>query len=305
MIREGDPAPHCGMAAVVGRANTGKSTLLNAFLEEKVSVVSPVVQTTRNVIRGVLTDKRGQLVFLDTPGVHRPFHDLGKMMNKMARQAVEGSDAVVLLMDQSARPAEEDEGWMRRLLHAEQTIFLVLNKRDLPRNREGEYRQLWQDLQKEKQVEKDARWVTISAARGEGVKRLLNDLFEAMPPGPYLFPDDVLTDFPKKPALSDIIREPFFEELHDELPHAIAVRIDELDEGEKRWTIRASVLVDRPTQKGIVIGKKGRLLKKVTRQASAVIGEIYGVEVELHLWVKVEPNWAKNFFLLKQLGLAP
>jgi len=293
----------CGMIAVVGRANAGKSTLVNAILEEKVSIVSPIAQTTRNVIRGILTDERGQLVFLDTPGVHKPMSDLGKMMNSLARTSTEGVDVVLMVVDVSEEPRPEDEGWMRRLLFDEAAVVIALNKQDCNMRHEDAYRQMWAAVEREKETKKAVQWLETSALNGEGVAELVGHLFDQMPMGPLLFPSDVLTDFPRRLNMADIIREKFFRVLRDELPHAIAVGIDELEENEDgKWFVKASVYVNRPSQKGIVIGKKGKLLKSVQADARKEISSLYERPVDLELWVKVEKNWARNFFLLKRLG---
>jgi len=299
----GDLVPHCGMVAVIGRANVGKSTLLNALLSEKVSIVSPVAQTTRNVVRAVLTDKCGQIVFLDTPGVHKSSTGLGKTMNRMARTSVEGVDLIMLVIDASLPPREEDEGWMRRLLFEEAQLMIVLNKQDQNTKHAEAYRKLFKDLADQKEVERSAEWLETSALTGKGVKALRKTLFETMPAGPLLFPPDVLCDFPRLLAIADIIREKYFEVLHHELPHSLAVAIDSIDEdNEDDWNIKGTIYVSRATQKGIVIGKKGRLLRKVTRSSELDIAAIYEKTVKLKLWVKVEKDWSKNHWLLQKFG---
>lgn len=302
-MAEDFPVGQCGMVAVVGRANVGKSTLLNQCLDEKVSIVSSVVQTTRRVVRGILTEPRGQLVFLDTPGVHKPLSDLGKKMNTMAFESVEGTDAILLVLDTSEPPREEDERWMRRLLKAEPQVVIALNKCDVGAPHAEEYRRCWEQIEEDKGKKGSPCWVEISALKGDGVAELLDLLFELMPRGPQLFPADVLTDFPKNWTISDIIREKYFRLLRHELPHALAVGVDELEEGpDGSWDIRAIVYVDRPSQKGIILGHKGRMLRKVQRQAEAELCKVYDRPVKLKLWIKVEKHWARNFWLLKKLG---
>lgn len=300
---EVETVPASAMIAVVGRTNVGKSTLVNRLLGEKVSIVSAAVQTTRNVIRGILTEPRGQLVFLDTPGIHQPFHDLGKQMNSQARSAVSGVDMVLPIFDTSQRPSAEDEGWIRRLLFEDIPVLAVLNKTDTGGKYREDYLSMWTTVAEEKESAKTAEWLSLSAETGEGCDALLSRLFDLAPPGPYLFPPDVLTDFPRNLNLSDLIREAFIPHLRDEVPHALAVGIDSIEEGDaERWHIQATVYVDRPSQKGIVLGQKGRLIKKVEREAAKAIGSMYERPVSLRLWVKVEKNWTKNHFLLKRLG---
>lgn len=295
-----------GLVAVVGRANVGKSTLLNAIFEEKVSIVSPVAQTTRNVVRAILTEPRGQLVFLDTPGVHKASYDLGRVMNRLARTAVEGVDAVLLLLDASERPREEDEGWMSRLLRDEQPpCVVVLNKSDLGGRHADAYRARWDALAKEKGSAKAVEWLRVSALSGDGIPALLERLFQLVPEGPHLFPDDILTDFPRKLAIGDVVREKFYARLRDELPHAIAVEIENVEERDGGWFARGTVLVEKPSQKAIVIGEKARLLKAVRKAAEKELAGMYGHPVALELWVKVVEKWTHNHFILKRLGYVP
>jgi GTP-binding protein Era len=293
-----------GMIAIVGRANVGKSTLINRILDEKISIVSPIAQTTRNLIRGVLTEPRGQLVFLDTPGVHKASYDLGRLMNGIARTSIEGVDIVLLVFDVSEPPQIEDDGWIRRLLFEETACVAVLNKTERGPGKSAEYRKLWDDLAKEKGVSKTPTWMSISGATGQGVNALVDLLFQVVPEGPQLFPEDVLTDFPRKLAMADIVREKYFAVLRDELPHALAVEIEEIHEREADWDIQGIVYVQKSSQKGIVLGNKGRLLRKVQAEAEKEIGEIYGHRVSLDLWVKVQKDWSRNFWFLKRLGYA-
>ncbi len=288
----------CGMVALVGRANVGKSSLLNAMLGDKVSIVSPVAQTTRNMVRAVHTEARGQLVFMDTPGVHKATYDLGKIMNRTARASIAGADVAALVLDPSSAMREEDEGWMSKLAGSDLNLVFVLNKRDLDWPYEQAYRAAWERCR----GEAVALWMPVSAVNGAGIDDLISVLFDAVPEGPALFPEEMLTDFPRKLAIGDVIREKYFKVLHDELPHDLAVRVGEIIEKGDEWTIYADVLVNRPTQKGIVIGEKGRLLRKVKREATEDLEHMFECKVNLELWIKVEKNWAKNHWILKQLG---
>jgi GTP-binding protein Era len=306
-----DPTPpigpdtlRSGMIAVVGRANVGKSTLVNAALGEKVSIVSPVAQTTRNLIRGVLTEARGQLVFLDTPGVHKAESDLGRIMNRTARSATDGADIILLVLDGSTRPVAEDEGWMRRLYKAPEAIVAILNKTDQNTSFHQDYESLWADIGKEKDLEKPIEWMSSAAKNGVGIDTLVNRLFEAVPPGPLLFPEEMLSDFPRKLAIADIIREQYFQVLQQELPHSMAVWIEKIDEAEDGWNISSVIYVNRSSQKAIVLGKKGRLIKRVRHQAEKEVSEIYEIPIRIHLWVKVEKDWGKNFWIMRNLGYA-
>jgi GTPase len=293
-----------GVVAVVGRTNVGKSTLLNALVGEKVSIVSDTVQTTRNVIRAILTEERGQLVFLDTPGVHKAMGELGKNLNKMARSSVTGADAVLLVLDASSKPWQEDDGWMRRLAAGEMPCLILLNKTDLGTAFVEDYRALWNAIAAEKNSTVTPIWIEGSALKGGGVPELATSLFAMVPEGPALFPEDILTDYPRKLNIADVIREKLFDRLHDELPHCLAVWIETITEGETEWKVDADIYIERHSQKGIVIGEKGRLLKSVKHHAEKELKEMYGLPVRLTLWVKVEKDWRKNFWILKKLGYA-
>lgn len=299
-----DSAIHSGLVAVVGRANVGKSTLLNTIVGEKVSIVSPVAQTTRSMVRAILTEPRGQLAFLDTPGVHKASYDLGRMMNRTARAAVEGVDAVLLVTDASLPPHQEDEGWIRRLVQHDAPCIIALNKADSGMTHGDEFKKLWQGICAEKTSAKTAEWITVSGLTGNNVGELVSLLFRTVPEGPHLFPDDILTDFPRKLAIADIVREKYFQLLKDELPHELAVEIDKIDEKDDRWEAHGTIFVNKHSQKGIVIGTKGRLLKKVREASEKEIAEMYGRPVSLELWVKEEKNWNRNYFFLKRLGYA-
>jgi len=200
-----------GVVAVVGRTNVGKSTLLNALLGEKVSIVSDTVQTTRNVIRAILTEERGQLVFLDTPGVHKAEGDLGRNLNKMARSAIGGADAVLLVLDASSKMWQEDEGWMRRLMKDDTPCVILLNKTDLGTEYLESYKECWRDVAAEKGCSLEPTWIEGSALTGGGLPELSAALFAQVPEGPHLFPEEILTDYPRKLNMADVIREKYFE----------------------------------------------------------------------------------------------
>jgi len=293
-----------GIISIVGRTNVGKSTLVNHLLGEKVSIVSDTVQTTRNMIRAILTEERGQLVFLDTPGIHKAKGNFGKILNKTARSSVSGVDIVLVVFDASKRPSLEDEGWFRRMANEETSCVVLLNKSDRLPRRSQEYKTLWEEIKTEKGSSKELIWMEGSALHGDGMVELLSTLFEWVPVGPPLFPEDVLTDYPRKLNIADVVREKLFYRLRDELPHSVAVWVEEVDEGEKKWVVDATIFVERHSQKGIVIGEKGRQLKWVRQQAEKELFEMYGVRFKLNLWVKVEKNWRKNFWMLKKFGYA-
>ena len=342
VAKAGAPASHVGTVAVVGRTNAGKSTLVNRLLGEKTSIVSPVVQTTRTVIRGVLTEDRGQVVFLDTPGLHKSRSKLGTEMNKRARSSLAGADVVLLMCDGSRDPLLEDEGWMQRLVRSEAPVIVFLNKADLA-CKGKKFRQAWEEavassVRQEEQAEVRARleqkcsegeapeaqrpswkkrikgytpprplvkpiWMIGSASSGEGVPELLDRIFALLPEGGLLFDADTLTDYPRKLAGADLIRERFFLKFRDELPHAIGVKVDSITPHSDGMTsVKATVFVQRHNQKGIVLGEKGRTLRSITRESERVLTDFFDGPVKIELWIKVEPNWDENFFLLRQAG---
>lgn len=299
-MKAGEPAAHCGVVAVVGRTNAGKSTLVNRLVGEKVSIESPVSQTTRTTVRGVLTEERGQLVLLDTPGLHRSRNLLGRTMNKAARGGADGADAVLLVCDASRDPREEDEGWMSRLARRGNgaPVVVFLNKSDRSCH-EKAFRQAWSAASAAAAA---PRFLRGSARTGEGVDALLSALFSALPPGPLLFDGDTLSDHPRRLAVADLIREQFFRQFDDELPHAIGVGTDEIDESSRPVRVKATAYVRRGNQKGIVLGEKGRSLRAVKRRAEAELSKFFDAPCVLDIWIRVEPDWDENFFLLRQLG---
>ena len=285
-----------GIISVVGRTNAGKSTLVNKILGEKVSIVSPVAQTTRAVVRGVLTDGRGQLVLLDTPGLHKSRSLLTSTMNKRARAASEGTDAVLLVVDASVPPQLEDEGWMARLAKSDVPAVLALNKADKA-DRGAEYVKAWaKQCGADKNV---CATFPVSATTGEGVDALVAKLFELLPEGEPLFDSETLSDYPRKLAIADIVRERFCLALKDEIPHSIGIIIESANDAE----INATVVVKRQSHKGIVIGKGGKLIKDIQKSAAKEIISAYGGGASVSLRVKVEPGWDENPKILGQMGL--
>lgn len=299
------PSPsnsRAGVTAFVGRANVGKSSLINALLGEKITIVSPVAQTTWHRVRGVLNEPRGQVALIDTPGVLRAEHELGRWINRAARRAANGADLAVLVQDVSRPPRDEDAGWVRRF--ATDTtlppVIVVLNKADMGDRGEADLRGLWPAAAGRLPV----AWVKCSATTGEGLSDLLDAIFARLPAHPPLFPDDVLTDFPRKLFLADVIREKLCLRLRDELPHRTAVEVTDVrDTDDGALEVRADVWVERSSQKPIVIGYKGRLLRAIRRAAEAELTAIYERPVRIDLCVVVREKWTRNFWRLKSLGL--
>ncbi len=295
----------CGIVAIVGRPNVGKSTLLNYILGEKVAIVSKVPQTTRTQIRGIYNDKRGQIVFLDTPGLHIPKTKLGKFMNISAEDAIMGADVALHLVDTSEPPGEEEDIIVEKLKDVKAPIVLGLNKIDLGGEYLPKYIKLWEEKRQKPITEMTDSLISIpiSSLKGSNVDRLLEVLFSFLKEGPELYPPDVLTDFPRKLAIADIIREKLFNFMREEVPHSIAVLVNEITERSDRLVfIRAEILAERPTQRMIIIGKKGEMLKKVGTLSRKELEGYFGKKVFLELWVRVEEDWRRNPQLLKELG---
>ena len=297
------------VVGVVGRTNAGKSTLVNALVGEKVSIVSPVEQTTRNTVRGIVSDARGQLVLLDTPGLHKAVGTLGTLLNRMARRSAAGTDVTCVVFDAAQEPQLEDIGWMQRIAKEKpEKVVFVLNKADKSPFFETMFRDAWKEAVAGTVEEPPAAnevnpvWVkSISTTEG-GAKAVLDALFDFAEEGEKLFDDDIVTDYPRKLAIADTIREKFLSRLHQELPHELGIVVRKLVDEGSRWGVEAEVLVNRPSQKPIVIGKAASVIKNVRKAAERELKDIFGLKVELELWVKVEPNWMKNQKLLAEMG---
>jgi GTPase len=301
------PPFHAGIAAIVGRANTGKSSLLNAILGEKISVVSPVAQTTRRPVRGMLNEPNLQIVFLDTPGIRQASHTLSSLLNRTARGLVTGSDVILLILDAAIHPQDEDRGWMQKLAFDTEPIFAVLNKKDIGLRRTA-YETAWAEaLEKNRTKNPDfvpppIRWFETSAETGEGLPELLAALRTMIPESPPLFPADMLTDDPGPFFIADIIRSQINARLHAELPHAIAVAVDEIEETEEKVKVSATIYVEKNSQRPIVIGQHAHMIRDIRHAAERELSAIYEKPHKLELWVKVEPNWSSNYWMLKKFG---
>lgn len=310
------------VVGVVGRTNAGKSTLVNALVGEKVSIVSPVEQTTRNTVRGIVADARGQLVLLDTPGLHKAVGQLGRLLNRMARRSAAGTDITCVVFDAAEEPQLEDVGWMQRIAkeRPEKVVF-VLNKADRKPFYESMYRDAWKECVESltggngdvcgdstavPEPMPSPVWVKAIASTPGGAKAVGNALFDLAEEGEKLFDDDIVTDYPRKLTIADSIREKYLAKLHQELPHELGVVVKKVVEATEKgapvWEVDAEVLVNRASQKPIVIGKGAATIKYVRKCSERELSDLFGVKVRLELWVRVEPNWMKNERLLAEMG---
>jgi GTP-binding protein Era len=295
-----DPAYRSGYIAVMGKPNVGKSTLLNRLLEQKIAAVSPKPQTTRLQQLGILTLPDAQLIFIDTPGLHHPQHKLGEFMNQDAQQALEDADIALLVVDGSIPPSDEDHLFEKKLrrLKDQPQIIIALNKVDkLSADEIKESSARYQALAPESQL------IPISAISGQNLNYLLKALIERLPEGPQLYPEDQITDVYERDITADMIRAAAMLHLQHELPHVIAIRIDDFNEREDHGAyIEATVFVERDSQKGIVIGEGGRMIKRIGSSARKDIEAMSGRKVYLKLRVKVKKNWRNDKNALRLFG---
>jgi len=291
--------PRAGFVALIGRPNVGKSTLLNALVGEKISIVSAKPHTTRHSIRGVLNRGGSQAVFIDTPGhSRRSKHALHRLMARALRQSIEDADLVVLVIE-ARRTTGEDRELIDMLAARGQPVVLVLNKID----RLGSRAELLPRLDRLKDLP-FAAFVPVSAKTGSGLPALVDSIFAALPEGPPLFPPDVKTDRDLTFRAAEIVREKLLGELHREVPYGLTVEIEAMqrDSAEDRWIVHALIWIDRESHKPIVIGKAGQLLKRVGHDARVELAELLGGRVHLELWVKVREHWADSERELRRLG---
>lgn len=289
-----------GFISIIGRPNVGKSTLINAFLGQKIAAVTPKAQTTRRRQMAILTTDAYQLVFLDTPGIHNPHHRLGDFLNQEAEEAMQDVDVILWLVDASQEPAEEDQRIAALLAQKKRRppLFLALNKADLPSPEK-----LKERVEAFAGLVKNAEVFTLSATRGEGRDELLQALIEKMPLREPEFDEDQITDFYEREIAAELVREACLIHLRNEVPHGVNVRIDEFTErGEKGAHIAATVFVERDSQKGILIGEGGAMLKKIGITARQEIESMSGRKIFLELRVKVEKDWRDDESALRRFG---
>ena len=287
-----------GFVAIVGRPNVGKSTFMNYVLGQKIAIMSDKAQTTRNKIQGVYTKEDAQIVFLDTPGIHKPKHELGEFMVKSAYSALKEVDAVLFMVNVSEKRGPGDDFIIEKLKGIKTPIFLVLNKIDLVTPEV-----LLERVESYKDALDFAGVFPISVLQGNNVNELMEGLINALPEGPQYYPADQITDHPEYFVVSELIREKILQLTQEEIPHSVAVTVDKMQKDEfDKVHVYANIIVERKSQKGIIIGKGGRLLKEIGTQARRDIQQLLGNKVYLELWVKVEKDWRKRKSNLQEYG---
>ncbi|QLL70151.1 GTPase Era [Lactobacillus sp. 3B(2020)] len=287
-----------GFVALIGRPNVGKSTLLNYVVGQKVAIMSDVAQTTRNKIQGIYTSKDAQIVFIDTPGVHKPMTKLGDFMERSTLSALDEVDAVLFVVSANEKKGPGDDFIIERLKQVHQPIYLVVNKIDLVHPN---------DLPKIVAQYKEALdfkgIIPVSALQGNNVNQLINELVTELPEGPQYYPAEQISDHPERFVIAEMIREKVFQLTRQEVPHSVAIDVTSVKrENEDTVHISANIVVERPGQKGIIIGKKGSMLKKIGQLARHDIENLLGDHVYLQLWVKVVPGWRDKAAMLKDYG---
>jgi GTPase len=298
MMTENTKEFRSGFVAIIGRPNVGKSTLLNRILGEKIAITSEKPQTTRNRIRGIHTVPGAQVIFIDTPGVHAARSRLNRFMVEEAAAAVQEVDAVLYLVDASVPLSPQEELLLALLRKGVAPVLLVVNKVDAAEG--SRVRELLETTS----AKYPFRGVhAVSAATGEGVEPLVDEVISLLPEGPCYFPDDILTDTPERVIAAEIVREKVFRLTRDEIPYSVAVEVESFTERENGTiAIAAVVTVERDSQKGIIIGKKGEMLKTIGREARLEIEGLLGTKVYLELFVRVRKDWTENQRMLKEFG---
>jgi len=295
---------HSGFVCILGRPNAGKSTLLNALVGEKVAIISPKPQTTRNRILGILHVPKqkgrpeGQVVLLDTPGVHRPDTSLGRKMMAEVREGLDGCELVLLIVDATRRFAQADQLVLDLAKQSRTPVFLLLNKIDLLR---GSKEKLLPVIDEYRKLYDFKEVIPLSARKPEGLDVLLEKLIRFLPEGPRYFPDDQVTDQPVRFMVAEIIREQVLVETSEEVPYATTVVIEQFEEKPKMTHIAAAILCERAGQKGILVGKGGQMLKKIGTAARLQIEKMLGKRVFLELFVKVQGNWRESHEFVEEL----
>lgn len=288
-----------GFVTIIGRPNVGKSTLMNSMIGEKISIMSDKPQTTRNKIRTVYTDDEAQIIFLDTPGIHKPKNQLGEFMNTEVDSALDGMDVLIMITDEFNKVGPGDEFIIEKIKDLKTKKILIINKID-KFSQEAAVK-IAQEFDKYKAFDDI---LPMSAIKNVGVDSLIKLIIKYLKPGPMYFPSDYITDRPERFVVSEIIREKTLMYLNEEVPHGIAVEVEEMKERKNRdlVDIRANILCEKKSHKSIIIGKDGRKIKGIGKSAREDIERLLGSQVNLQLFVKISENWRDNNYLLRSLG---
>lgn len=288
-----------GFISIIGRPNVGKSTFLNRVIGQKIAIMSDKPQTTRNKVQGVLTENNAQMIFIDTPGIHKPKHKLGDFMVKSAINALREVDVILFMVNAVEGIGRGDEYIIEKLEGIKTPIFLVVNKID-----EVHPDELLPLIEKYKEKLDFKAIVPISALQGNNIETLLASIKKELPEGPQYYPADQVTDHPERFIISELIREKALHLTREEVPHSIAVVIDSIKkmEGKETVHVMATIIVERSSQKGIIIGKQGSMLKEIGQRAREDIELLLGSKVYLELWVKVQKDWRNKASVLRDYG---
>jgi GTPase len=287
-----------GFVGIVGRPNVGKSTLMNQLVGQKIAIVSPVAQTTRNRLRGILTTEVAQYIFVDTPGIHKPQHQLGELLVKNAQTAIRLVDVVLLVVDGTVAAGRGDQFIVDLLERATGPVVLGLNKIDAAHDPDGAIEDSYQRIADAH----DWPMLAFSAVTGDGGDALLAYLASQLAPGPYYYPPDAITDQPERFIMGELIREQVLLQTREEVPHSVAIAIDRVDEQAKLTHVMATINVERDSQKGILIGKGGSMLKAIGTAAREQMQKLIAGKVHLELFVKVQPRWRQSRTRLAEFG---
>lgn len=289
---------HSGFVAILGRPNVGKSTFLNRVVGQKITIMSDKAQTTRNKIQGIYTEDDAQIVFIDTPGIHKPHSRLGDFMVESALSTLNEVDAVLFMVNATQKRGRGDDFIIERLKNVKKPIYLVINKID-----QIHPDKLLQIMDDYRNTLDYAEVFPISALEGNNCPELIESLVNTLPEGPQYYPADQITDHPERFIAGELIREKVLELTREEVPHSVAVVVDRIHrEDDEKILVQATIVVERNSQKGIIIGKGGKMLKQIGVKARKDIELMLGDKVYLELWVKVQPNWKDRQVDLQALG---
>lgn len=289
----------CGFVSLVGRPNVGKSSLLNSILDMKLAITSNVSGTTRHAIQGIYNDADSQIIFVDTPGIHKPSNKLGNLMNKKAYSNTEGVDIILFLVDISKGFGKGDQFILDKIKNKDVPVFLLLNKIDLVKNKE----KLLSEIDKLKELYDFAEIIPISAAKKDNIEELIKSIKKSLPVSEKIFADDDLTNVSTRFILSEFVREKVLELTYDEVPHTVTCYVENYEESDKLVHVQVLIVVDRDNLKKIIIGKNGALLKEISTKARIDMENFLGKKVFLETYVKTLKNWRDQERYFIELGL--